>query len=472
MKNAALILICLLVLCFAALPKSAGDTVNSAASDTTAYQSTSQPTSHLDPVTPILLALIIILIAAKIGGELAERLHQPAVLGELLFGVILGNIGMLFPESSLMNFFAPFRTEHLTVQWAVVVDRIARIGIIILLFQAGLESNIHEMKKVGVPSFIVATLGVIAPFILGFFASKYFFSAEPDAVHIFTGAVLCATSVGITARVMKDLNKMHTGEAKIILGAAVIDDVLGLIVLAVVVGIVSTGSFSFVDILIISLKAVLFFVGAIVLGTKLFPIIGRWISRMTVDGMKVVTSLIFAFFLSWIASLIGLAPIVGAFAAGLVLEDVHFVGNGEEKHTVELVQPIYHFLVPVFFVLMGIQVKLATFFQPDLLGVGIAITAAAIVGKQICGLGVSKNYDRLTIGFGMIPRGEVGLIVAGMGKSMQMLWVHPDGSQQMIPVISDAVFSAVVMMVMITTLVTPPLLKYSFNRKSRYKTTF
>ncbi len=465
MKKAALAWLCLLVMFLLALPAFAGSTLDPVTGGTP------QPTSHVDPVTPVLLALIIILVAAKIGGELAERFHQPAVLGELIFGMIIGNIGVLFPESSLMNFFAPFRAEHLTVEWAVVVDRIARIGIIVLLFQAGLESNIHEMKKVGVPSFIVATLGVIAPFILGFFASKYFFSAEPDTVHIFTGAVLCATSVGITARVMKDLDKMHTGEAKIILGAAVIDDVLGLIVLAVVVGMVSTGSFSFTDILVISLKAILFFVGAIYLGTKLFPVVGRWISHMKVDGMKLVTSLIFAFVLSWISGLIGLAPIVGAFAAGLVLEDTYFMENEEKKRSLaELVKPIYHFLVPIFFVLMGIQVKLETFLRLDILGVGIAITAAAIIGKQICGLGVGKKYDRLTIGFGMIPRGEVGLIVAGMGKSMQMLWVHPDGTHQMISVISDAVFSAVVMMVVVTTLVTPPLLKYSFNRKSKQKT--
>jgi Kef-type K+ transport system membrane component KefB len=464
MKKAALILFTLMIINFMVVPLFAGGFIDPAGSGI------SQPTSHLDPVIPVLLALIVILGAAKIGGELAERFHQPAVLGELLFGVVIGNIGMLFPESRFMNFFAPFRAESLTVEWAVVVDRIARIGIIVLLFQAGLESNIHEMKKVGIPSFVVATLGVIAPFILGFFASKYFFPAEPDAVHIFTGAVLCATSVGITARVMKDLDKMQTDEAKIILGAAVIDDVLGLIVLAVVVGIVSTGSVSFTDILIISLKAIIFFIGAIFLGTKLFPLVGRWISHMTVDGMKLVTSLIFAFVLSWISGLIGLAPIVGAFAAGLVLEDVYFIEDNEKKRPLaELVQPIYNFLVPVFFVLMGVQVKLETFLRLDILGIGIAITAAAIIGKQICGLGVGRGYDRLTIGFGMIPRGEVGLIVAGMGKSLQMLWVHPDGTQQIIPVISDAVFSAVVIMVIVTTLVTPPLLKYSFNRKSKIK---
>ena len=465
MNKALLASIVLLLTCLPMLPVFGGGTI-----DPGTGAAAQQPTSHTDPVIPVLFALVIILIAAKIGGELAERVHQPAVLGELLFGVIIGNIGMLFPESGMMNLFAPFRSEHLTEQWALVIDQISRIGVIILLFQAGLESNIHEMKKVGVPSFIVATLGVIAPFILGYFASKYFFSDEPDTVHIFTGAVLCATSVGITARVMKDLNKMHTAEAKIILGAAVIDDVLGLIILAVVVGIVSTGSFSLIDIAIISLKALVFFAGAIILGTRLVRIIGRWISGMTVGGMKLVSSLIIAFILSWISGVIGLAPIVGAFAAGLILEDVYFTEKGDKKIPLEeLIHPIYNFLVPIFFVLMGIQVKIATFFQPELLGVGIAITVAAIIGKQICGLGVGKKYDGLTIGIGMIPRGEVGLIVAGIGKSLQMLWVHEDGSREMIPVVSDEVFSAIVMMVMLTTLITPPLLKYSFNRKSKQK---
>jgi Kef-type K+ transport system membrane component KefB len=315
------------------------------------------------------------------------------------------------------------------------------------------------MMKVGIPSLLVATVGVRVPFFLGFFVSKFFFPEAHFNVHLFIGATLTATSVGITARVFKDLGKLHLPEAKIILGAAVIDDIMGLIVLAVVSGIITTGALSLLSVGIITLKSVLFLIGAVVVGIYSAPWIGKQVSKMCIDGMKIITALIVAFVFSWAANLIGLATIVGAFAAGLILDDVHFKGcvrkghNGDfepEHHIDELVRPIAHFLVPIFFVLMGIQVKLETFADVKVLGVAAGLTVAAIIGKQVCGLVVKKSYSRLVIGLGMIPRGEVGLIFAAIGKGLG--------------VVSDAVFSAIVIMIIITTLFTPPALKFALDR--------
>ena len=233
-----------------------------------------QQQGHEDPVTPVLLALAIILGAAKIGGELFERIGQPAVLGELIAGVILGNIILLNPG---WTFFEPLRAERITEHWAIVLDAIARVGVILLLFEVGLESTVGEMRKVVVSSFLVALIGVIAPFFLGYIVSSLFVKEVPPSIlqlspafdinniHIFIGAILCATSVGISARVLKDLGKIRMPESKIILGAAVIDDVLGLMILAVVGGIVVAaeggGQVSLGNILQIILVSMGFLVG-------------------------------------------------------------------------------------------------------------------------------------------------------------------------------------------------------------------
>lgn len=402
---------------------------------------------HADPVAPVLMWIVVILIAAKLGGELFEKFGQPAVLGELIFGVIVGNLHLLG-----ITWFVPIALD-------AHIDILSRLGVIILLFMVGLESNIKEMMKVGIPSLLVATVGVIVPFVLGFFVSKFFFPEAVLNVHLFIGATLTATSVGITARVFKDLGKLQLPEAKIILGAAVLDDIMGLIVLAVVSGIIVTGAFSLMSVGIITLKSVAFLIGAIVIGTYTAPWVGRQVSRMKIDGMKLISALIVAFIFSWAANYIGLATIVGAFAAGLILDDVHFKAcrrknhHGEEcseYHIDDLIRPIAAFLVPIFFVLMGIQVKLETFADMKVLGVAAALTVAAIIGKQVCGLVVKKSYSRLVIGIGMIPRGEVGLIFAAIGKGLG--------------VVNDAIFSAIVIMVIVTTLATPVALKIALDR--------
>jgi Kef-type K+ transport system membrane component KefB len=426
----------------------------------------SESTTHSDPIAPTLLALLAILAAAKLGGELFERFSLPSVLGELVAGIVLGNIVLLNPDWS---FWEPLRITPIQANWALIIDSLARLGVVILLFEVGLESTIAGMMKVGGSSLLVAVLGVITPFFLGFGASWIFIKQLPPAlaavvpagfslnyVHLFMGAVLCATSVGITARVFQDLKKLQTKEAQIILGAAVIDDVLGLILLAVVAGIVRSAELGqpmeVGAILRLILIAVLFLGTSLTIGVFLVPRIMQQLARLRIAGMKLISALIFCFALAYLANAAGLAPIVGAFAAGLLLEEVHFRGFREDTRIEHIIRPVSNFLVPVFFVLMGIQVRLETFTNLPVMGVALGLTIAAIAGKQICGFGVlERGLDRLSIGIGMIPRGEVGLIFASIGRTLKVM--------------DDAIFSAVVIMVILTTLITPPLLKISLMRR-------
>jgi len=406
--------------------------------------------SNAHEVSRILLAVALILLVAKLGGHLFESFKMPAVLGELVGGIALGNLTLVG-----LDVFEFLRHQP-------ALDILAEIGIIFLLFSIGLESELRAMLRLGSSSLLVATLGVVVPFFLGIGVSRWFLPDADALVHIFIGATLCATSVGITARVLKDLGKINTDESRIILGAAVIDDVLGLIILAVVTGAIAAvnagGSFSAGSIPLILLKAVMFFVCAILMGIFVSPRLFRIASRLRGTGMLLSAALIFCFGLSYLASIIGLAPIVGAFAAGLALEEVHyrdFLDRGEHGLD-EAIEPIASFMVPIFFVLMGIRVDLSTLAGGDVLGFAVVLTLAAVLGKQVCALGVLKpGANRIAVGLGMIPRGEVGLIFAGIGASLVLAGA---------PVIAPPVYSAVVFMVIVTTLVTPPILAWSLAR--------
>jgi Kef-type K+ transport system membrane component KefB len=405
---------------------------------------------HGDPVAALLLALALILVAAKIGGHVAARLGQPPVLGELAAGVALGNLSLAGVSG----------VDGLATDPSV--DLVARLGVILLLFQVGLESTVGQMMKVGVSALLVATIGVVGPFALGWGVGAWLLPDESVYAHIFLGATLTATSVGITARVLKDLKRSQTDEARIILGAAVIDDIQGLMILGVVTGIIAAAdqgaAMSYGAIGFVLLKAAVFLVGALMLGVYLTPPMFRWASRLQPPGVLLALGLSFCFLLAWLSDFIGLAPIVGAFAAGLVLENLHyesFVDRGE--HGLEqLIEPIVSFLSPVFFVLMGLRTDLRVFADPGVLGLAAALTLAAIVGKQLCGLGAfGRGLDRLSIGIGMIPRGEVGLIFANIGLTLTIAGAR---------IVDDRVFSAVVVMVIVTTIITPPALKWSFGR--------
>lgn len=427
----------------------------------------SASSGHSDPVTPLLLGISIILLAAKFGGDLMMRVRQPAVLGELLVGVLLGNL-VLFGFDAL-EFLRPGTAHADAVAQAAngglaaqTLDMLARIGVILLLFEVGLESNLHEMRKVGLSAFVVAVLGVVTPMGLGWLACRWLLPDSSWHVHLFIAATLCATSVGITARVLKDLGKTDAAESKIILGAAVIDDVLGLVVLAVVQAIIVQGTASPLEVVIIIGKALGFLVGAVVIGEWLSPRLFGIAAKLRVRGMLVITGLVFCFGLSWTASLMGLAPIVGAFAAGLILDKKHYeVLQASDKRSLEdWVLPITTLLVPIFFVMMGFQVDLRSFLDPSVLLLAAGITVAAVLGKQACSLGViGRGVDRLSVGIGMIPRGEVGLIFAAIGQGLV------SAGQ---PVIDPPVYSAIVVMVMVTTLVTPPLLSWSLRRQRSF----
>jgi Kef-type K+ transport system membrane component KefB len=412
--------------------------------------------------TDVLIGLAVILIVAKLSGELFERLKQPAVLGELIAGILIGSLAL----------FGVTAVDALKTN--TIIEAVAELGVIILLFQVGLESDLKEMMEVGWSSLLVAVLGVVAPFVLGWMVSAYFMPQEPQLVHVFIGATLCATSVGITARVFKDMHKLATREARIILGAAVIDDVLGLLILAVVAGTiraVSTGgTLAMMDIAGITAKSIFFLLGSIVLGQFLVPRLLRGAAYLRTTGVLLTVAICLCLLLSWAAAKVGLAPIVGAFAAGLVLDEVHYIPRGgrKERTLEDLLQPVSTFLVPVFFVLMGLRVDLRTFAQVETLGFALSLTAVAIVGKQVCSLGVlERRINRLAIGIGMIPRGEVGLIFAGIGATLTL----PGALGTPEPIIGPTTFGAVVIMVFLTTLLTPPALKWAMARRTTQETT-
>ena len=420
---------------------------------TSTDQSSGDATHGLDPV--VLVGVAVILIVAKLGGELFERIGQPTVLGELITGIALGNL-------ALVGFTAaePLKSNE-------VIGALAEIGVIILLFEVGLESNLSNMLEVGWSSLLVAVAGIVAPFFLGWGVAAYFLPDESRLAHIFIGATLCATSVGITARVLKDMGRLQTRESRIILGAAVIDDVLGLLILAIVAGSIKAAvmgsSLSVLSIMVITAKAVVFLIGAITIGHFVIPRIFHRAGRLESRGVLLALAIAFCFLMAWVASFVGLAPIVGAFAAGVVLDEAHFESfrdRGEHRLD-ELLRPVSSILVPIFFVLMGLKVDLRAFAKPELLGFAAVLTFVAILGKQICSLAVAeRQINRLAVGLGMIPRGEVGLIFAGIGATLTL----PNAQGVNEPVIDVSTFGAVVIMVIITTLVTPPALKWALAR--------
>ncbi len=446
--------------------------------------------AYSDPVAPILIALSVFALGAALAGYWMRKLGQPAVLGELLIGMVVANVAYFFGEPlitvlregpTMLNVIHTAMTQNLNLAEAArqilpdsestrrltavlgssagpsaiavfqFADQLARLAAIVLLFLVGVEMTVKEMRQVGWASFLVATIGVVCPFLLGTRMSAWLMPDAPIQRDIFIGAILTATSVGITARVFRDLKQAHRTEAKIILGAAVIDDVMGLVILAVVSSLVVSNSISFLSVTFITFKAVAFLTAAIGAGVWLTPRIIRRLARLEIEHVKLIFGLVFAFLLSWLASYIGLATIVGAFAAGLVLEESMLDEiKGRSLH--DLLSPLEAMVVPVFFILMGVQVKLETFADRQVVIIAALLTVVAIAGKLVAGFGCSPKLDRLSVGIGMMPRGEVGLIFASIGKGLG--------------VVSDAMFSAVVIMVMVTTLLAPPLLKITLARSA------
>ncbi|MBI2218673.1 MAG: cation:proton antiporter, partial [Candidatus Rokubacteria bacterium] len=392
----------------------------------------------------ILFGLAGLVVVAKIGGLAAERLGQPAVLGELLAGIGLGNLLPLVFGGEGLGF----------VRDQPALQVLAEIGVLILLFDVGLETDLRAFRRVGVSSLLVALIGVAVPFALGWGTSAWLLPDRSPLVHVFVGASLTATSVGITARVLKDLGASQSREAQTILGAAIIDDMLGLIVLAVVSGMATasgTGAAgpSWGATIGILLKAIVF-LGLAVLSSQLVAArVVHAVGRTGQHGLILVVGVALCFTLAFLAEAIGLAAIIGAFAAGVLLDPC---GAGvrareDEETLAELLHPLSAVFVPLFFVLMGIQVDVPSLLGADTIGTGVVLVVAAIAGKLASALGVvSPGVKRGAVAIGMVPRGEVGLIFAGIGASLTVAGE---------PLLTQGLYSALVLMVVVTTLVTP-----------------
>lgn len=378
-------------------------------------------------IASLLLALIAIFVAAKLFGELAERLKQPAVLGELVGGIAVGVSGLALVDPRQ-------ETIHL----------LAELGVILLLFMIGLETDLKQLLSVGGSSAAVAVVGVVLPFAGGFgFACAMGF---PAVVSALLGASLTATSVGITARVLSDLGHLRDRESQVVLGAAVVDDIIGLVLLTVVSTLAEGGVLSAAGVGRVVLVAFGFVVAAIVIGSQLAPRLVRIVERVDIARGLFFASIVFAFGLAYVAARIGSAVIIGSFAAGLVLARTR---KGDE--IVREVHDVGQFFIPIFFVAVGAAIDLRSIspFDPATrryLLFGLALTVIGIAGKVAAGFGaLQRGLRRSFIGVGMIPRGEVGLIFAQIGLSTRLL--------------NEGLYSAVALMVMLTTVVTPPLLR-------------
>jgi Kef-type K+ transport system membrane component KefB len=385
----------------------------------------------------ILLMLVVMLAAAKLLAELGERASQPAVLGELLAGLILGD--------SLLRLINP-KDEILHI--------LSELGAVLLLFEIGLESDITELFRVGWRSLWVAVIGVVTPAVLGFGVSVLL--RQPTMTAAFIGATLTATSVGITARVMKDLNILRWGESQIVLGAAVADDVIGLLILAVFSGLVQGETLSVWQIGKVLVLALVFLAGALTVGLKASHVLLKVAEQMRARAALVTAALVLCFLLAALAQLVGLAPIVGAFSAGLVL--------ARTEHRIRITEragAIADMLVPIFFVMMGAQMNLraidvTTPAGLSIVGLAALLIVVAILGKLASGLAVWRTRMRpWIVGVGMVPRGEVGLIFATIGLQQKVFDI--------------TVYTAVLILVMVTTLVTPPWLRALARRYGAHK---
>jgi Kef-type K+ transport system membrane component KefB len=372
----------------------------------------------------LLVGLVVVWLAAKLAGEGLERIGQTAVLGELLAGVVIGPAVLgLVRESEVLH-------------------TLAELGVLLLLFEVGLESNLDDLLRAGPQATLVAAVGVAVPFAVGY--GVMYWLGSPALVAVFVGATLTATSVGITARVLGDLDRLQDAAAKVVLGAAVVDDILGLIILAVVTGVAQTGNVSLVDVGLLTVKAITFLVVAIVAGVRLAPMFMRWVGWMQVRGTLIVYSVIFAMALATVADLVGLAAIIGAFAAGLILATTE-----RRHHIAERIKPVADLLVPVFFVTVGMNVQptiLNPFTEDAQFAMAMLLAVVAVASKLAAGLAVyQRGVRRWPVAVGMVPRGEVGLIFAGAGLAAG--------------VIAEDFYSALVVVVMLTTFVAPPWLR-------------
>ena len=378
-------------------------------------------------VGTILLDILIVLVAAKLAAEIAERINVPAVVGEIVAGVIIG--------PSILGFVGTNQTLNV----------LGELGVILLLLGVGMEMDLAGLGAVGRSAMSVACVGVVVPMVGGFAVASAL--GHSDNQSLFIGAALSATSVGITARVFSDLRALATVEARTVLAAAVADDVLGLVILTVVVRLVSEGSVSVGDVAVILAVAIGFLIVATAVGARLAPSLFQFLDRHARSaGTLVALALAFTLAFVELADAAKLAPIVGAFVAGLALS-----GSSASERIQRELAPVGHLLIPVFFLGIGIQARVETFVEPEVLGIAGALLAVAIVGKLVAAVGAwGAPGDKRLIGLGMIPRGEVGLIFATIGLREGIL--------------GGNLYAALLLVVLATTLATPPLLRWRLAR--------
>ncbi len=428
------------------------------------------PDSEAAPMVlaAVLLSLVFIYLASKLGGELSKLVDLPPVLGELVAGVVVGVSALhllVFPEAgatasdsvvmTILQQIAGLSPENIGevfTSQSEVISVLAELGVIILLFEIGLESDLRELQKVGVRAAIVAVVGVVAPFFAGTIGLILIFGM-PTIPAVFAGAALTATSIGITSKVLSELGQLKSTEGQIIVGAAVIDDVLGIIVLAVVASLAKTGDVDVLNLVYLIISATAFLLGSIFLGkffNKSFVAIAE---KLQTRGKLVIPALIFAFLMAFLANAIHLEAILGAFAAGLVLDE-----TDKRKELDQQVIPIADILVPIFFVSVGARVDLSVLNPTSAdnrqgLIIAAFLIVVAIIGKVITGWAIfgQEKINRLAIGIGMIPRGEVGLVFAGIGAASGVL--------------DKPLQAAIIIMVILTTFIAPPLLRFTFKEE-------
>ena len=453
--------------------------------------------AHGDPSARVFGALALLVICAAIGRFGARKLKQSPVLGELAVGIIVG--AMLYQlgsptviiirhfeliQQTAENVLSKGNDWETTVRSTLgqaglpgeVAERVEQVllrkdlpaylflarsiqlfagfGVVMLLFMVGLEVSLKELKAIGGTASAVAILGVGITFSLSCLTTFLLLPKAAGLVPpLFAGAALCATSIGITARIFKDMRRINMKEARTVLGAAVLDDVLGLIVLSVVTGVAVHGSIEIGHLFWILLKTALFLVAVVIFGTRLLAKTIKFLARLDPDNIKLLYPFALLMLLAWLADIIGLAAIIGAFAAGVIIKEESFSGLVPERSVESILAPIEGVLAPIFFVLIGLQVSVTTLANVNVLLTGLVLTAVAVAGKLASSLGVTGKADRLIVGIGMLPRVEVALIVASMGKSLGVL--------------DDALFSVIIIVVLLTVLMTPPLLKWSIERKRK-----
>jgi Kef-type K+ transport system membrane component KefB len=414
----------------------------------------------------VLLTLVTIFIASKIGSEVAKLMDFPAVLGELVAGVIVGVSALhlvIFPENGLaaadsllmtvlqaLNHLSPEGVETVFESQSEVLSVLAELGVIILLFEIGLESDLRQLKEVGIQAIVVACVGVAAPFAAGTAGLMFVFHVAAIPA-IFAGAALTATSIGITSKVLSELGQLKSKEGQIIVGAAVIDDVLGIIVLAVVASLAKTGEIDVTNVIYLIVSATVFLIGSILLGGFFNKAFTSIVEKLQTRGNIIIPAFIFAFFMAFLGNAIHLEAILGAFAAGLVLDE-----SDARSELDELIKPIADLFVPIFFVTVGARADLGVL-NPTVpenragLLIAVFLVVVAAIGKLVTGWVVFgiPDVNRWAIGVGMIPRGEVGLVFAGIGAASGIL----DKPLQV----------SIIIMVILTTFVAPPFLRVAFG---------